>query len=201
MSTLSTPLTLNFFLATYAWDFNALKRIISIFLVFLLLFNALGFYGLLKGLRYNSTRDLVARLNNNQYSQDETVTLKIPLAIPYQSNSQYERVDGEFTHEGNVYRLVKQKFDSDTLFVVCIKDKTSGHIEQALTDYVKTFTDNPAQGKDTSKLLVSIIKDFLATSLKYSSSTTGWSYALNQNRFFGLLIERPVSVLIQPPQA
>ncbi len=63
---------------------NALKRIISIFLVFLLLFNTLGFYGLLQGLRYKSTLDLVTRLDNHRYSEDETILLKIPVAVPYQ---------------------------------------------------------------------------------------------------------------------
>ena len=153
---------------------NTLKRIISIFLVFLLLFNMLGFYGLLQGLRYKSTLDLVTRLDNHRYSEDETILLKIPVAVPYQIDSEgYERVDGEFEHQGEFYRLVKQKYQNDTLFMVCIKDHASKRIEQALTDYVKTFTDKPVDRQHTGKNFMSFIKDFLLTSIKISTTSKG----------------------------
>ena len=75
---------------------NALKRSVSIFLVLLMLFNALGFYGLLQGLRYKSTLDLVHRLDDHQYSAEETITITVPIAIPYQPDGEeFERVDGE----------------------------------------------------------------------------------------------------------
>jgi hypothetical protein len=47
--------------------------------------------------------------------KDETILLKIPVAVPYQIDSEgYERVDGEFEHQGEFYRLVKQKYQNDT---------------------------------------------------------------------------------------
>jgi hypothetical protein len=151
-------------------------------------------------MRYKSTLDLVARLDNDQYTTDETVTIKVPVAIPYQINSEYERVDGEFEYQGQIYRLVKQKFDSDTLFVVCIKDQKSNHIEQALTDYVKTFTDNPPQGKNTSKTLLTFIKDFLPTSINVSTGSTGWNYDLHQKVYSDFIADRSLTVFTPPPQ-
>lgn len=166
-----------------------------------MLFNALGFIGLLQGIRYKSARDLVSRLDNNQYADDETVTLKVPIAVPYQFNSTYERVDGEFEYKRQFYRLVKQKFENDTLFIVCIKDHASSHIEQALTDYVKTFADNPAHSKNTSKQQLTFIKDFLPTSVKISTSSLGWNYALDQARYADFLVERSIAIFSPPPQS
>jgi len=64
-----------------------LKKIAAIFLVLLLLFNALGFFGLFVGLQYKTKLDLVQRLDNDDYRVEETVTLKVPLALPYHIDS------------------------------------------------------------------------------------------------------------------
>jgi len=178
-----------------------LKRIISIFLVFLLLFNTLGFYGLLQGLRYKSTLDLVTRLDNHRYSEDETILLKIPVAVPYQIDSEgYERVDGEFEHQGEFYRLVKQKYQNDTLFMVCIKDQASKRIEQAVTDHVKTFADKPIDAKHSGKVNTNFIKDFLPSRISINEISTGWDSEL----VFGIkkydLLSHDQSIASPPPR-
>ena len=179
-----------------------MKRIISIFLVFLLLFNTLGFYGLLQGLRYKSTLDLVTRLDNHRYSEDETILLKIPVAVPYQIDSEgYERVDGEFEHQGEFYRLVKQKYQNDTLFMVCIKDQASKRIEQAVTDYVKTFTDKPIDAKHSGKVTTNFIKDYLPSRITINAISTGW----NSELVFGIkkydLLNHDQSIASPPPRS
>ena len=179
-----------------------LKKPVSILLILLLLFNALGFYGLLQGLRYKTTLDLVKRLDNHGYSEEETLVLKIPVAVPYQMDSEdYERVDGEFEHNGEFYRLVKQKYQNDTLFIVCIKDHASKRIEQALTDYVKTFTDKPVDSKNTGKGFTNFIKDFLPTLIKISPASKGWNYPVTSAFFDCYFYDRSLGVFTPPPQS
>ena len=181
---------------------NILKKAVSIFLVFLLLFNALGFYGLLHGLEYKNTLDLVKRLDNQEYSAEETITIKVPFTLPYQLDSDgYERVDGEIQHNGNFYRLVEQKLERDTLFIVCIKDHQSKRIHEALEDYVKTFTDKPSHAKNTGKLFVTFIKDFLPTSILMSSVSDGWNCAVVLTPFTINLTSRSLAVFTPPPQS
>ena len=147
---------------------NALKRIISIFLVFLLLFNTLGFYGLLQGLRYKSTLDLVTTPGQPSIFGRRNDPAKNPRSCPLPNRFEdYERVDGEFEHQGEFYRLVKQKYQNDTLFMVCIKDHASKRIEQAVTDYVKTFTDKPIDAKHSGKVSTNFIKDFLPSRITH----------------------------------
>lgn len=143
------------------------------------MFNALGFYGLFVGWRFKTTTDLVKRLDNQQYSEEETMTVKVPISMPYSLSTvgEFERVNGEIEHRGEVYRLIKQKLENDTLYMVCIKDHESKLINEALADYVKTFTDKPGDNQ-SGKISVSFIKDYLPTSISISHLSTGWNYAL-----------------------
>jgi hypothetical protein len=178
-----------------------LKKVTSICLILLLLFNALGFYGFLQGLRYKTTQDLVKRLDNHRYSEDETILLKIPVAVPYQIDSEdYERVDGEFEHEGEFYRLVKQKYQNDTLFMVCIKDHTTKRIEQAVADYVKTFTDKPVDAKHNGKVINIFIKDFLPSHITIKSISTGWHSEVVFGRKTPGLTDLDQSIISPPPR-
>jgi len=163
------------------------KKIVSILLIFLLLFNALGFYGLFIGLRYKSKLDLVRRLDKQQYSEDETITLKIPISIPYQMGTEYERIDGEIEHHGEFYRMVKQKLESDTLYIVCIKDHESKRIKQALTDYVKTFTDEPVDAKHNGKNITEV--------------SFGWNHAIDVNTSFKFFYDRSIAIFTPPPRS
>jgi hypothetical protein len=179
-----------------------LKKLIAIFLVFLLLFNALGFYGLFIGLRYKTGLDLVQRLDNNQYSEEETVTLKVPMALPYHIDSEeYERVDGEIEHQGEFYRLVKQKLEKDTLYIVCIRDHDSKRIKQALSDYVKTFTDKPADAKHGAKSLASFGKEFLPSVIEVAQECSGWHYSVVFAIPFDSFSSRSIAVFDPPPQS
>ena len=179
-----------------------MKKAVSILLVILLLFNALGFYGLLRGLQYKTTLDLVNRLDSQQYSKDETITIKVPFAIPYQLDSDgYERVNGEIQYKGEFYRLVEQKLERDTLFMVCIRDHASNRIEQALEDYVKTFTDKPSHAKNTGKTFVSFIKDFIPTSISISSESNGWNHIVFSTPFTHNFTSRSLAVFVPPPQS
>jgi len=171
-------------------------------LVLLVLFNALGFFGLFVGLRYKTGRDLTERLDNDEYSEEETVTLKVPMALPYHIDSKvYERIDGEIEHQGEFYRLVKQKLEKDTLYIVCIKDHDSKRIKQALSDYVKTFTDNPVDSKQTTKSFVGFIKDFLPSAIDITPTSSGWNYSVALTAFFDSFSSRSIAVFSPPPQS
>ena len=161
----------------------------------------LGYYGLFVGLQYSSSYNLTQRLDSDQYNEAETFTLKVPMAVPYQGDTEYERVDGEIEHNGEVYRLVKQKLSQDTLYIVCLKDNASKSIKRALNDYVKTFTDKPVDTKHNGKTFLTLIKDYLPTSIVVMSLTEGWSNSLpfyrTQDRTHDLHLSTPTP----PPKA
>jgi hypothetical protein len=134
-------------------------------------------------LQFKFASETNKELDEDQYSTSDAITIRVPLVLPYSIDEQdYQRVTGEFEHQGEIYRLVKQKLHRDTLYIVCIKDVKSKKINQALADYVKTFADRPFNAKQHgTKLVYSIIKDFLNTGIKIENDTDGWGVCMRYN--------------------
>jgi hypothetical protein len=177
------------------------KKIVSIAFIFLLLFNVLGYYGLFFGLHYQNRQELIQQFDTENYSKLETVTIKVPLAVPYANDSQeYQRVDGEFEHQGEFYHMVKQRLSQDTLYIVCVKDQQSKRINQALTDYVKTFADKPVDGKSQTTTLPSFIKEYLVGTYTIKSSSGGWSLNVNSESAPVVFIASFCASIIHPPE-
>ena len=154
-----------------------MKKVITLSVLVLFLLNAVGLYGILIGLQFKFASEANKELDEDRYASSEAITFQVPLSIPYSLDEQdYQRVTGEFENAGEVYRLVKQRLHRDTLYIVCVKDTNSKKINQALVDYVKTFTDRPFNAKPQGgKLIYSLIKDFLNTGIDIEKDSSGWS--------------------------
>jgi hypothetical protein len=140
----------------------------------LFLYNVVGYYGIYLGLSYQSNLEIKAKLDANAYSDNETLTIKMPYTLPYQMDwKEYERVDGEFQHNGEFYRLVKHKLEKDTLFVVYIKDHREADLFKALVDFVQASSDSPISQKAIS-FIKSLVKDYIPTANSMYVSSVGW---------------------------
>lgn len=138
-----------------------LRRLISIFFLFVFLFNVGGYYLVFLGMKAKAKRDLLTRLDANNYTSDETLVLSVPLSMPYPIYSAgYQSVDGEFQKQGRAYKLVKQKIENDTLFIVCIRDDQSTKIINAFQDFSKVANNLPVASKEALNLLAKLYKDF-----------------------------------------
>lgn len=161
----------------------------------------MGYYGLFLGLRYQNTQQLTQRLDADEYNESEAVMLKIPIAIPYAvDNHDFERVNGEFQHNGEFYRLVKQRLSNDTLYVVCIKDQESKRIDQAITDYVKTFADNPGNTSHSVNTLPNFIKDFVGNYFSIKPASVGWSQEVSNQGPSKILVSSFSVSIVHPPE-
>jgi hypothetical protein len=178
-----------------------MKRLVAIVMLFLFLLNVLGYYGIFIGLRHINVQKLVQKLDNDSYRESETTTFKIPLTVPYYTDSRdFERVNGEFEFSGEVYRLVKQRLHQDTLHIVCVRDNESKKINQVLADYVKTFTDKPGNSKHSTKSLQVLIKDFIPFSVSVDTNSFGWEYALDYASLLQSFNPTFHSSIIHPPE-
>ncbi len=139
---------------------------------------------------------MISRLDALEYSEDETITLKMPFVLPYWTDSKdYVRVDGEFQYQGEFYKLVKQRLEKDTLYVVCIKDVNEKKLFGMMSDYVKLSNDIPSSSQQALKLLGSFIKDYVQSSKIEISLSEGWSQecAFSEPLFYLLTQSSPVS--------
>jgi len=183
------------------YKFQIVKRVFAIFLLVVFLLNVLGYYGVLTGLKLKHIQNLLAQFDEDDYARDHEVIIKVPLTVPYVTDSKdYTRVNGEFEHQGEIYRIVKQKLQSDTLYVVCIKDFTSKALKQTLTDYVKSFTDKPSSEKSQTKVLQNLIKDFMAASTSLQAINTGWNYELHPGSISIVFQSISIPLTNPPPQ-
>jgi hypothetical protein len=162
-----------------------------------------GYYGVFVGLQFSSEVAMRKQFDAENYFNTEEVTIKVPLTIPYATDSKgYERVDGEVEHNGQVYRLVKQKLQRDTLFIVCIKDQQAQKINQALADYVKSYTDKPFSAKQNAKTVTVFSKDYISTSTSLEPASAGCGLVTttqeSKSDFYQLDFNYQ---LIQPPEA
>lgn len=179
-----------------------MKKLVTLILLVLFLLNMVGYYGIFVGLRFSSEAALRQQFDAEMYSGVE-VTIKVPITIPYASDSRgYERVDGDFEYDGQVYRLVKQKLQSDTLFIVCIRDNETQKINQALADYVKSYTDKPFSTKQNAKTLNVFSKDYVSTTTVIESASSGWNFLATETATPSNLYQFDFNQsVVQPPEA
>lgn len=153
------------------------------------------------GVRYHAKTELMLRLDSKDYSHDETITLKIPFALPYWIDSKtYERVDGEFQYKDEFYRLVEQKLEKDTLYIVCIKDLNEKKLFGAMSDYVKLTNELPASSQHTLKLIGSLMKDYIKRVQTEISLSQGWSREYTFAEPVCRLLRLPSPVNAPPPR-
>jgi len=178
-----------------------MRKGVALIMLFVFLLNVLGYYGIFVGLRLRNVQELVQKLDDNAYKASEAITFKMPITVPYNIDSRdFERVDGEFEHNGEVYRLVKQKLSQDTLYIVCVKDQESKKINQVLADYVKTFTDKPSSAKQGAKTTPSLIKDYISFAVAISNTSTGWESTTDYSLFPESLIPTFAPSFVHPPE-
>jgi hypothetical protein len=160
----------------------------------------MGFYGVFVGIKYSNTQALLQKFDDDTFSDLNPVTIKVAISVPYQANTTFERVDGEVEYRGEFYRLVKQRYANDTLFIVCVKDTHSKNIKQALSDYVKTFTDTPAQSSQ-SKTIPGFIKDYLITETQIGQVSAGWSSGLTTSSVVVSFSSVSLAIASPPPKS
>ena len=134
----------------------------------------MGYYGVYLGLRHQSNEETRKNLDAEAYQDNETLTVKIPYTLPYQIDwKDYERVDGEFEHNGEFFKLVKHKLERDTLYVVYMKDHREADLFKSLVEFVQANTDNPISQKAIS-LIKSLSKDYIPTVSSLDAVCAGW---------------------------
>lgn len=179
---------------------SIVARVFAVLLVFIHLLNVIGCYFVFKSLETRHTVEVTERLDEDSYAGSEAITLRIPFSLPYTNSNQknYERVDGKFKHEGEVYRFVKQKFYRDTLFIVCVKDAKAAELDDSIDDITASMTDTTPIKKSSSKTSGWSIKDFDSlTPLGFSSTRDSINTFLNS--FHLTLFSCLYSEIIVPP--
>jgi hypothetical protein len=128
-----------------------LKKLAAILFVVLFIFNLFGYRILFYFARQQSDINIERALDRNQYNEEDLITIKIPMLIPYQvERKDFERFDGEVTVDGKIYKYVKRKVCDGNLVLLCLPDHNKMQLETAKNDLFKNSNDLQNTGSKKS---------------------------------------------------
>lgn len=111
-------------------------------------------------------------------------------------------MEGTFKHNGEFYKLVKQKLENDTLYIVCIKDHQQKILTDTFADYTRLSNDLPASSqKDGLNLLSKLSKDFERNILIEMVMTDGWFLSKYYANCSSTLLKGEKTILSPPPKS
>lgn len=152
-----------------------MKRAISILLLFLTGLNTIGYYGILLLTKRELARQIVEKIDENASEMNGNLILKIPVPLPYLIDSEeYERAEGEINYEGEVYRFIKRRLYRDTLYIVCVRDARGTAVENLISEYSKTFSNETQEQSPVQKLFGTIVKFYVLRDPAVISGHSGW---------------------------
>ena len=177
------------------------QKISGLLLVGLLLFNSVGLYLVFLGLNYGANERMEQRLDNGLYKNCQTITIKVPLYLPYQSDWQhFHRVDGKLDFQGKHYNAVKHRIFRDTMYTVFVRNNYKNRLDEKMDQLVSLFSGFTGSGSGESHVRNNLLKDFLLMDDSTLYSHFSGSFLLDFAPFMFRLSSRSGQVLSPPPK-
>ena len=152
-----------------------LKRIAAILFLFLLLFNAFGYYLLFGYEEVQARQQTVASLQELPESAFMVVKM---LVSPYAhvEDRDFEYVEGEFRLDGKAYNFVKKRIVNDSLELYCLNNVRQDQLTAQFNNFVKEnfLNGKTSQNLPTKQMLKSFLKDYIPLEI-YSLSLSQFS--------------------------
>ncbi len=168
-----------------------MKKAATIVLIGLLLFNWYGYRLITSFIEGTANAALNARLDDNDYNEEQLLSIKIPANLPYYINSvNFERIDGQIEIAGIHYNYVKRRVFRDSLEYMCIPNVQKMRIASASVEFFKSVNDLSQSQKKSGdhSLTKSPVTDL------YQPGST-WECIT----FYTLLVQNPqVFILVLP---
>jgi hypothetical protein len=125
-----------------------------------LLFNLYGYQLVIAYMQQQHEVRLTARLDKDEYRNEDLISIKTPLSMPYYNRSlDFERVDGSIQIDGAEYHYVKRRIVNDSLEILCLPNTVKQQLKTATSDFFKLSND--LQRTEGNKKAANIIKSVL----------------------------------------
>ena len=93
-------------------------------------------------MQQQADRQLQASLDTDAYDEQDLITLRVPLSLPYTTDTKdFEWIDGEINVNGIIYKYVKRKVEQGALVLLCLPDKNRTQLETAKDEFFKLAND------------------------------------------------------------
>ena len=181
-----------------------MRKLFSILFLSSFLFYQLGHFGV--SLLMENYFDVVwsYKIEQDLIEEKEYIEYAIPFATPYQiDRPDFYKTNTEVEIGNENYRIIKQRYARDTLFLVFVKDTLKNKVDQSVNEW-KTFAaesnSSSQKGKEFIRFLISP-KPFLPIALlnldlKHS--------VLSNQKFKGFISDKYISYIkkipVPPPE-
>lgn len=157
-----------------------MKRLAAILFFVVVLFNFYGYRLVISYMQANSDASLEKQVDKNDYDQQQLITIKTKLDLPYYSSSpEFERAYGSITINGTSYQYVKRRIYKDTLELLCVPNDAKTKMQSLKNEITKALADGQASNSKKHITIKIPLPDFFQT-LKIFSATC----SLNQTTIF-----------------
>ena len=143
-----------------------MKRLTAILLLGIFSFNLFGYRLIASFLESQENKKIELALDENDYSDEQLISIKQAINLPYYQNSQvFQRIDGEIEIAGIFYKYVKCRIYNDSLELLCIPNTGKMKIREAKADFSKLASD--FQQSDNKKKSSSESRSYQKTTSEY----------------------------------
>ena len=109
------------------------------------MFNFVGYRLVIAYMEKGSEALLERKLDRREYSDDELLSIKTKLNLPYYTSSpEFERTYGSVTIDGVVYEYVKKRVYNDTLELLCLPNAAKTKLQHVRNELSKSAADGQA---------------------------------------------------------
>ena len=151
---------------------------------------------------YMAMNNDVVTTSSNQLNGDETITVKMSMSLPYQSNfSGYEPAEGRVQKGNNIYKMVERTVINDTLYTICKVDYSARERFLELADHIADHVNDLAERplKKSAKLLKNFIKEYHTANTKTLFFLYDWTSKISAKAQPSLFILSQYQSLNSPP--
>jgi len=119
----------------------------------------------------NNKAYLEKQVDQNNYNENELITIKTKLNLPYYTSSeQYERAYGSITIDGTNYQYVKRRVHNDTLELLCLPNQTNTKLQSVSNELTKSFADGQSTTPKKNLTIKISLPDFFQSFQLFSAS-------------------------------
>jgi len=153
----------------------------------------------------NANQSLEAAIDKNNYSDDQLISIKKAINLPYYNNTnEFTRAYGEVEMNGMMYKYVKSRIHNDSLEMLCIPNtekqqllNSKDNFTQAILDLQKD-TNKKAPGSGKLPSFVKLFSEYeknadwaLATAAVQTTLQNTSYYNANSGSLHKVIIEQP----------
>jgi hypothetical protein len=174
-----------------------MRKALALFFLFIITLNIAGYYLVFEGWKYHNS---ISWSFDEDASNSQELIVEVPMDLPYGTEGEWEKAEGQFEHKGEMYRIVKHKFNLGSVFIACVKDSETTRINQQLEDFAQTFSDKPVDAKQNAKSVPSFIKEYISNAVSVKPSVVGWSLEVAYVLAPQSLVPSFFSSIVHPPE-